>query len=75
MKDYIPLFITIITCISSLGAAILSYLSHKQSIQTGNRMNSLEENTNSKMDQLLAVTKISAHAAGVLEEKSRYEHP
>jgi hypothetical protein len=44
------------------------------SLKNGRKLEVVHRTTNSRLDQLLELTRTQAHAEGVLEEKKRGEH-
>jgi bifunctional DNase/RNase len=55
--------VAIITATPAMISAVVTIMTHR-------RMNTLETNTNHKMDQMLATTAKASKAEGVLQEKT-----
>lgn len=53
---YLPLWLAIVACVSSLGAAYLSYLSQGASTKTSNKVDEHQESVTKKIDVLTKQT-------------------
>jgi len=80
-NEYIPVWVALVSGLPSIVAAILGYM-NKRSIsitaqhvvETKERMKTLEDNTNCKMDKLLEVSNKAEFAKGLLEGKEKHEN-
>jgi hypothetical protein len=75
---YIPVWIAALAVLPNVLSSVLGFLNHmgirranRRALVTARKMDSLEANTNSKMDALLAVTAAAEHAKGVIEGKEQ----
>lgn len=74
-ESYIPVWIALIMAAPGALSVVLTFvIALRQSanhIQTTDRINTLEQNTNGKMEALLQVTGAAEHAKGLLEGKQQ----
>ena len=57
--------------VAALGALVISWLNRAQLTQTSQRLEEVHLEINSRMTQLLELTRSSSHAEGVKDEKDR----